>query len=179
MQEFYRYNHLGPSTPMPQGNPLHGCLTNLLAFILSILICALIELCLGSCTTTRYVEVETVRTDTLRITQLQRDSIFIGSVLHDSVVEKQRGDTIILDRWHTRTLTEYRDRWQHDSIYISTHDTIPAPYPVEKEVPAPLTFWQQLRLHLANAILLALALAAAVWLWKRRTWWLTRIRQMI
>ena len=40
----------------------------------------------------------------------------------------------------------------------SVHDSIPVPYPVEtiKEVPAPLSWWQKLRLWLGNIVLLAL-----------------------
>jgi hypothetical protein len=150
-------------------DPQGGCLGTILGWVIGILL--LLLLCAtSSCTTTRTVIVESVRTDTVHVNHLQRDSIFIGSVLHDSIVEKQHGDTIILDRWHTRTLTEYRDRWLHDSIYISTHDTVPQPYPVEVEVPAPLTRWQQLRLHLANIMLIALLLATGYGvfrLWRR------------
>ncbi len=142
---------------------LYGCLTYVVAAILFILLCA----CLTGCKT-KTVLVETVRTDTLTITRLQRDSI----MLHDSIYvhEHQRGDTVFLEvnRWHT----QYRDRWHHDSIYIATHDTIPRPYPVEKFVEKKLTRWQQARLHLANIMLIALALAAAVWLLKKRAWWL-------
>ena len=42
----------------------------------------------------------------------------------------------------------------------------------EKEVPAQLTWWQQARLWLSNAVLIALAVAAAVWLIRKRAWWL-------
>jgi hypothetical protein len=43
-----------------------------------------------------------------------------------------------------------------DTIYRATHDTIPQPYEVVKEVPAPLSWWQRVRLWLGNVVLLAL-----------------------
>ena len=58
-----------------------------------------------------------------------------------------------------------------DSI-VYRERLVPQPYPVEVEVPAPLTPWQQFRLSLANIMLFALALAAAIWALKKRAWWL-------
>ena len=105
-------------------------------------------LLLTGCTTTKYVPIETVRTDTLKVTKYERDSIYI----HDSTIVREKGDTMIIEKWHTR----WRDRWLHDTVYQSRVDSIPKPYPVEKRVPAELTWWQQTRLHLANILLYAL-----------------------
>ena len=105
-------------------------------------------LLLTGCTTTKYVPVETVRTDTLKVTKYERDSIYI----HDSTIVREKGDTMLIEKWHTR----WRDRWLHDTVYQSRVDSIPKPYPVEKRVPAELTWWQQTRLHLANILLYAL-----------------------
>lgn len=144
-------------------NAFYGCVTTIAAFVIGIVLVLLF----GSCTTTRYVPVEHITHDTIQITRLQRDSIY----RHDSirVVERVQGDTILLevDRWHT----QYRDRFHHDSIYLTRSDTIPKPYPVERLVEKPLTSWQQARLWLANAVLAALALSAAVWLLRRRKPW--------
>jgi hypothetical protein len=100
------------------------------------------------------VEVEKVRTDTTYITKWQRDSVW----LHDSIHVTERGDTVRIERWHTK----WRDRLRVDTIYRATHDTIPQPYEVVKEVPAPLSWWQRVRLWLGNVVLLAL-LAVAVY----------------
>ena len=105
-------------------------------------------LLLTGCTTTKYVPVETVRTDTLKVTKYERDSIYI----HDSTIVREKGDTMLIEKWHTR----WRDRWMHDTVYQSRVDSIHKPYPVEKRVPAELTWWQQTRLHLANILLYAL-----------------------
>ena len=118
---------------------------------------------LTSCTSTKYVEVEKVRTDTTYITKWQRDSVW----LHDSIMVTEKGDTVRIERWHTK----YVEKQVHDTTYVATHDTIPQLYPVEtiKVVPAELSWWQKLRLWIGNVGLLAI-LGAAGWfgvrLWK-------------
>lgn len=87
---------------------------------------ALIVWLLTGCTVTKYVPVETVRTDTLIWYVNIRDSVF----QHDSIHVKEKGDTMLVERWHIR----YRDRWQHDTIYRSSTDSIRVPVPVEREL---------------------------------------------
>ena len=103
---------------------------------------------LTSCTTTKVVEVERVRTDTTYITKWQRDSVW----LHDSIHVTERGDTVRIERWHTK----WRDRLRVDTIYRAKTDSIPVPYWKIKEVPAPLSWWQRVRLWMGNVVLLAL-----------------------
>ena len=105
---------------------------------------------LASCRQVEYVTVEKVRTDTTYITKWQRDSVW----LHDSIHIKERGDTVMIERWHT----QWRDRLRVDTIYQATHDTIPVPYPVEtiKEMPAELSWWQRLRIWIGNIGLVAM-----------------------
>ena len=102
-------------------------------YIVSAVVIALI---FTSCKT-KIITVEKVRVDTTYITKLQRDSIHV----HDSVFVNQwlSGDTIyqVRDRWHT----EWRDRLLHDTIYKSIVDSVPIPYPVEKEVIKRVTPW--------------------------------------
>lgn len=112
----------------------------------------------GCKTKERIVTVETVRTDTTYITRHERDSIHV----HDSIYVHEKGDTVRIECWHTR----WRDRWRYDTIYISKTDSVPTPYPVEVEVPARLTWWQQTRLHLANIVLWALGLWVVGRIWK-------------
>ena len=104
----------------------------------------------------RIVTVETVRTDTTYITRHERDSIHV----HDSIHVRERGDTVLIDRWHT----QWRDRWQYDTIYIARHDTVPRPYPVIQQVPAQFTWWQQTRLHLANVLLWLIGLCCLIYI---------------
>ena len=134
---------------------LIGCFS----YIIGILVGLMAAVLLAGCTTTKYVPVPEVHHDTVRITQQQRDSIY----LHDSIYVQTltRGDTVYLttDRWHTL----YRDRWSHDTLYQSRTDTIAKPYPVEVEVPADLTWWQRLRIDIADIVLGLLAIAGVVW----------------
>ena len=114
---------------------------------------------LTSCTTTeRVVTVEKVKTDTTYITKHQRDSVW----LHDSIRVSEKGDTIRIEKWHTK----YIEREVHDTLYQASHDTIPQPYPVEKIVPAELSWWQQARIHLANILLYGLLIAGIIILGK-------------
>jgi hypothetical protein len=102
-----------------------GCaqgLGTIVGVIIAMALCAL----LGSCTTTKYVPVIEHRTDTVRITQQQRDSIY----LHDSIRVSEKGDTIRIEKWHTR----YIERTSHDTIYQSKTDSIPVPYKVTEYV---------------------------------------------
>jgi hypothetical protein len=57
----------------------------------------------------------------------------------------------------------------HDTLYQAVHDSIPQPYPVIKEVPAELTWWQHFRISLANILLWVVGIVAVVTLVR---WWL-------
>ena len=90
---------------------------------------------LSSCTTTKVVTVEKVKTDTTYITKHQRDSIW----LHDSIHVTERGDTVLIHEWHTK----YRERIVHDTLYRAKTDSIPVPYEVIKEVPRQKTWLER------------------------------------
>ena len=90
-------------------------------FVMVVVLC-----CISSCTTTQYVPVVEYHTDTLIQKMTQRDSIY----LHDSTIVREKGDTVLIERWHTR----YRDREVHDTVYQSRVDSIPQPYPVVEYV---------------------------------------------
>ncbi len=85
-----------------------------------------------ACSTTKYIPVETVKTEYRD--QHVRDSI----VRYDSIFVKQKADTVFFERYKYL----YRDKTIRDSVFIQ--DTIRVPYPVEviKEIKAPLTGWQ-------------------------------------
>ena len=137
-------------------------ISNILAGItLGLIACALITL-FSSCTTTKYVPVIEHHTDTLIQTKVQKDSVF----MHDSVEVRIAGDTVTIDRWHTK----YISKEVHDTIYQSKTDSVPAPYPVEviKEVPAELTMWQRLKMKVGVAAIILLLIAFAIWVWRTR-----------
>ena len=105
--------------------------------IVGIVLAFLVSLLTG-CTTTKYVEVEKVKTDTVYKSKIERDSVW----LHDSVFVKEytKGDTVFRDRdrWHTK----FVEKLITDTVYKSRVDSIPVPYPVEKLVPRELSWYQ-------------------------------------
>lgn len=123
----------------------------ILCFIATILLASAI----CSCRSVRYVPVETVRSDTLYVNRLHRDSVFVK----DSVFVREKGDTVevfrtlFVDRWHDR----------RDTLRAVSTDTIRVPYPVEKE----LTRWEKAKLDIggiAIGVVAAAVLAIVVWL---------------
>lgn len=115
----------------------------------------LMTLAIWSCKSGRYIPVETVRTDSIYINQVQRDSIY----RHDSIYIREKGDTV----WMERYKYVYRDKVVHDTMYVNRTDTIREPYPVEKK----LTRWQQMKLELggwAFGVVIAFALIIIGWL---------------
>ena len=72
-----------------------------------------------------------VHHDSIYFTQVQRDSIW----MHDSISIKEKGDTVRIEKWHTK----YIEKQVHDTTYVAKHDSIPVPYEVVKEVPAKLS----------------------------------------
>jgi hypothetical protein len=129
-----------------------------IGFLWGALACCLIAMCV-SCTKTEYITVEKVRTDTTYITKHQRDSIY----LKDSTHVSEKGDTVRIEHWHT----EWRDRWNRDTVYQATHDTIPQPYPVIKEVEKKLSRRQQMVMTVGSMAIMA----ALIWF----LWWAVKI----
>ena len=132
-----------------------GAIFYIAALVVGMLICLLF----GSCKSVEYVFVPQTHTDTLIVTKVQHDSIYIN----DSTVITEKGDTVTIEKWHTK----YVEKQVHDTTYVAKHDSIPQPYPVEKEVPAELTWWQQTRLHIANILLWALLVVGVWWAIKK------------
>ena len=100
-----------------------------IGYAASLFVC--LVLLFSGCQSVKYVPVETVKTD--KVTE--HDSIFVEVVRNDSVTIKTKGDTVIVDRWHTEYKNRWRDRWR-DSVRV---DSVAVPYPVEKE----LTWWER------------------------------------
>ena len=157
--DLWRHNGYDPYKGMSDEERIKaGCL-QLAAFFVMIIVGLALCALLGSCTTTKYVPVPEYHTDTVRISHNTRDSIYV----HDSTYIKEKGDTMLIERWHTA----WRDRIVRDTVYQSKRDSIPYPVEVVKEVPAKLTWWQQTRLHLANIVLWLLALLAVIYVGKK------------
>lgn len=129
-----------------------GCFYSLVGIIL-LLIAALV---LSACRSVKYVPVESVRHDSIFITQHQKDSIYI----HDSIYQKEKGDTLIIEKWHTK----YIEKQVRDTLIQIERDTIPQPYPYEVEVPAQLSWWQKTRMHIGEISLVVLLVLLGSWI---------------
>lgn len=116
-------------------------------------------LCLCSCTSTRYVPVETVRTEYKdRVHEVQTaDSVTDTRFVYVS------GDTVV--SWRDRV--KWRERVVRDTVSVIRTDTVREPYPVERE----LTRWERTKMDFGGVALGGLAVAvcaAVVWLARRR-----------
>ena len=108
---------------------------------------------------TKYVPVESVRTEIEYRDRWQRDSIHV----RDSIVIQSKGDTVFRDRWHT----VYKDKLLRDTTYIYRTDSIQVPYPVERD----LTWWQRAKVQvgeIAIGVIIALCLIIALLIRKNR-----------
>jgi hypothetical protein len=135
------------------------CAWGIMGF-LAWLLFLLLAWALAGCKSIEYVPVVEHKTDTTYITKNHRDSIYV----HDSTYIHERGDTVWIERWHTR----WRDRLLLDTIYETVHDTIPLPVgtgtwqtsmprtrPPGSATGSSLTWWQQTRIYIGNIAIFA------------------------
>ena len=116
--------------------------------IVGILVMIIIALLFASCTKTEYITVEKVRNDTTYINKVQRDSVW----LHDSTFVKVAGDTVWIERWHTK----WQNHLEHDTIYKARTDSVPVPYPVTKYMEKNLSWMQKTLMGVGILSLIAL-----------------------
>lgn len=112
------------------------------------IVAAILLLAFCSCTTTEYITVERVRNDTLRQYRNVHDSIYV----HDSVSVKEKGDTVLIEKWHTK----WKSHTEHDTLYISKTDSVPVPYPVTEYVEKKLSTLQVVLMTIGVLALMAL-----------------------
>ena len=108
--------------------------------------------------------VEVVRTDTLIVKDVQRDSVYVEREKHDSIYIHQKGDTVLIEKWHTEWRDRWREREKHDTLYIAKHDTISQTIVKTdvKEKEKKLTWWEKVRIHLATILLWLLLIVAII-----------------
>ena len=131
-----------------------GCWWTMLMGIVMAAVVAMMML--TSCTTTKIVEVERVRTDTTYITKMQRDSVW----LHDSIRVVEHGESIFIERWHTK----YVERLRIDTLYQAKTDSVPVPYPVERLVEKPLHWWQKALMWMGGLLIVIFC----IWVWRTK-----------
>lgn len=132
-----------------------GCGWSFIAFLL-----VLIAWLLMGCKSVQYVPVKEVVHDSIYFSQLMRDSIW----MHDSVLVREKGDTVRIEKWHTK----YIEKQVRDTVYQSKTDSIPVPYPVTKYVEKPLGWFEKLLMWTGILALMAIVIIVARWLskWK-------------
>ena len=105
---------------------------------------------LFSCRSVEYVPVETVKTETERVVDVQRDSIYVL----DSVFVRQAQDTIYITKWRT----EYREALRVDTFNVERVDSVNTIVEVEKK----LTKWQKAKMNIGAGVLYAVPILIAV-----------------
>lgn len=188
------FYHQWPQAPAPSDNSdpdRIGCIASIISWTIAFVI--LFVLCtLSSCRSARTVVVE-ARDSTS--THVHTQTVFVPDTIlvplpPERVVVTAPDTVSTLRTSVAESHAAIRGGLLHHSLHnldaplpvpvqtkIITRDSIvyrerevPVPYAVEVEVPAPLTWWQQLRLWLGNILLAALLLAAGYGgfrLWRR------------
>lgn len=122
--------------------------------MLKVLIAIIIAMVCVGCKSVEYVEVETIRLDTLHHYELQYDSI----VRIDSIYEKEyvKGDTVYLEK----TKYHFRDKTKMvtDTIVEKVVEVKEKPIEVEKK----LTTWQKIKINTGEIFLCLFALSLVV-----------------
>ena len=108
---------------------------------LAVLLMAFVLYSMTSCTRVQYVPVESVKTDSVRVVDVQRDSIYV----QDSVIVREKADTIYVTRWRT----EYREALREDTVQIVRTDSIQNIVEVERD----FTPWESVCFSLGRVML--------------------------
>ena len=116
---------------------------------------AVLTLLLVNCTA-RYIPVESVKTDSVRVVDVRRDSIHVL----DSVFVYGKNDTVYSTRWRV----EYREALRVDTFVQVKRDTTV----VTKEIEKRLTKVQELAMNIGNGVLWALPIMIALYILYRK-----------
>jgi hypothetical protein len=116
----------------------------LVALATAILVC--------SCQPVRYIPVETVKTDSVRVVDVQKDSIYV----RDSILIRTKADTIYVTKWRT----EYREALKVDTFLVQRVDSINTIVEVEKK----LTKVQRLKMDVGTGVLYAVPILIAIFI---------------
>lgn len=113
---------------------------------------------LSACTSTKYVPVESVRTE-YRDREIEK---LVSDTVRDTRLVWVKGDTIreIRNREHLRLVSV------HDTCFVERNDTIRVPYPVERS----LSRWEQAKMDFggfAMGTTVLLVVFVIAWLIKR------------
>lgn len=116
---------------------------------------AVLALLMCSCKSIEYVPVIEHHTDSVYLTKVVKDSVYRS----DSVYIKEKGDTVLIERWHTR----YVEKLRIDTTYVAKIDSIPVPYEVTKFVERKLSKAQTALMLIGLIAILAAVVSAVFW----------------
>lgn len=125
-------------------------------FVWAVILLALVLYGMTSCTSVKYVPVERIKTDSVRVVDVQRDSIYV----QDSVIVREKADTIFVTRWRT----EYREALRVDTVQIVRTDSVQNVVEVERE----LSKLQQTQMDIGRGVMWAVPILIALWLLYRK-----------
>lgn len=175
--EMWRHNGYDPYKGMSDEERIKAGCMQVAAFIVMLIVGLVLCALFGSCTTTKYVPITEQHTEHHWHTDSvkERDSVHTENTTIirelDSAAMAKYGIQMQNDQraWLVlqREMEQRLRELEHMTASRDTiHDTIPQPYPVEKEVAAELSWWQQTRIHIANIILYVLAIIAIYYIGK-------------
>lgn len=97
------------------------------------------------------VTVPEYHTDTLYQSKVEKDSIW----MKDSVLVREKGDTVLVDRWHV----SYKEKVLVDTVYEHKVDTLTKVVEVPVEKPSgKRTWWEKLRMFAGDIVMIVLLL---------------------
>lgn len=140
---------------------LRSIISDFYLFVVIMTICIGFIMCCSSCSSPRPVVLERTLHDTVHISNLRIDSVY----LHDSVYFETivKGDTV----YRTKEITRWRDRLsvKHDTIYAVRENKTDIPVPVERKIP----LWKQLAAPLYPIVfVIIIGVISMIWLIHRK-----------
>lgn len=158
---------------------------SILYFLIDLIIIILMVAAFASCTTTRYVPVESVRTEykdrVVAVHDTVRDSVRSHNYAFqkDSMAMSIKGDTVFVDRWHTLKLIKW-EKATHmsntvagDSASTVKADSVQVPYPVERK----LTRWERAKMDFGTAAITIAVIAIIAAITTFAWWFRKKIRE--
>lgn len=121
-------------------------------------IAILVGLLCCSCRTVEYVAVEKVKTDSIVVTKVQVDSVYVS----ENVKVEVKGDTVKI----TEEKFHYKYKFVHDTLLAERTDSIEVPKIVERK----LTRWEQAKMDIGGigiGMIAVVVLGFVVILWCR------------
>lgn len=109
-----------------------------------------------SCSTVKYVPVETLKTDSVRVVDIQRDSVYIA----DTTIIREKADTVYITRWRT----EYKEALRVDTVRVVRTDSIQTIVEVERE----LSKMEELKMNIGSGVLWAIPILIALYILYRK-----------